>query len=244
MFLESGSSEHDTIVLLHGMGTGASAWQPQLEVLSEHYHVLAPFLPGYGSRPGPFTLPAASEVVAALIAERARAPVYLCGLSLGALVALELAHIYPERVRGLILSAGFVSLSKETTLQRQTSAETVRNFDPTTFSEMVLPQLTEGVPEAYRAQALQEVAGLTPERLADLIELEFDARAWIHSVTLPTLVVCGEQDEVNLPLSRELAEKLPHATFETVPDAGHVANLGAPGAFSDKLEGFIQRVGA
>ena len=168
----------------------------------------------------------------------------MCGLSLGALVALELTHTYPDLVRGLVLSAGFVSLAEEVILQRQTSAETVRSFDPTTFSETILPQLVEGVPKAHRAQALQEVAGLTPERLADLIELEFDAQAWIHSVKVPTLVLCGDQDEINLPLSHELAKSLPNATFEMVPNAGHVANLDAPDAFTGKLEGFMQRIGA
>ena len=63
-FLETGNLEQSTLVLLHGMGTGASAWQPQLEALGEHYHILAPSLPGYGSRPGPFTLTSASEAVA------------------------------------------------------------------------------------------------------------------------------------------------------------------------------------
>ena len=239
-FLEAGNPEQGTLVLLHGMGTGASAWQPQLEALGEHYHILAPSLPGYGSQPGPFTLTAASEAVATLISEWAQ-PVHLCGLSLGALVALELTHAYPTLVHSLVLSAGFVSLAEEVILQRQTSAEIVRNFDPSTFSEVILPQLVEGVPEAYRAQALAEVGNLTPESLADLIELEFDARAWIGSVDVPTLVLCGDQDEPNLPLSQELAGSLSHATFETVPNAGHVANLDAPDAFTGKLEGFMQR---
>ena len=241
-FLEAGNPEQSTLVLLHGMGTGASAWQPQLEALGEHYHVLAPSLPGYGSQPGPFTLTSASEVVAALITERAQ-PVYLCGLSLGALVALELTHTHPNLIRGLVLSAGFVSLAEEAILQRQSSAKAVRNFDPATFSEVILPQLVEGVPEAYRAQALREVAGLTPESLADLVELEFDARTWIGGIDVPVLILCGDQDELNLPLSQELAGSLPHATFETVPNAGHVANLDAPDAFTGKLEGFMQHLG-
>lgn len=241
-FLESGHFGRDTIVLLHGMGTGASVWQPQLEALAEDYHVIAPFLPGYGPQLGPFTLGAAREAVATLMSEQAQ-PAYLCGLSLGALVALELTHVHPKLVCGLVLSAGFVSLSEEVILQRRSSAETVRTFEPTTFAEAILPQLVEGVPEAYWGEALREVAGLTRESLADLIELEFDARAWVHEVDVPTLVLCGELDEINLPLSRALAESLPEAIFELVPGAGHVANLDAPDVFTGKREGFMQRIG-
>ena len=45
---------------------------------------------------------------------------------------------------------------------------------------------------------------------------------------MPTLVLCGERDRINVRLSRRLAEILPDARFEVVPDAGHVANLDNP----------------
>jgi 3-oxoadipate enol-lactonase len=239
-YLEAGNPERDPIVLLHGMGTGASAWQPQLDALSESYHVLAPFLPGYGSSPGLFNLSEAREAVASLIEKRVQAPVHLCGLSLGALVALDVAHTHPKLVRSLVLSAGFVFLSKEMIEQRRASAKAIRTFEPSTFADKVLPQLIQDVPESFQMQALQEIGGLTPESLAGLIALEFDARDWIYSISAPALVLCGDKDEINLPLSQELAEQLPRATFETVPSAGHVANLDAPEAFTSKLQRFVQ----
>ena len=56
---------------------------------------------------------------------------------------------------------------------------------------------------------------------------------------MPTLVLCGERDRVNLKLSRRLAEALPDARFEIVPDAGHVANLDNPQAFNRLLREFL-----
>jgi 3-oxoadipate enol-lactonase len=53
------------------------------------------------------------------------------------------------------------------------------------------------------------------------------------------LVLCGERDRVNLALSRRLAEALPDARFETIPDAGHVANLDNPDAFTALLRDFL-----
>ena len=43
----------------YGVGTGARAWAPQVEAFSADYDVLAPFLPGFGPSPGPFTIPSA-----------------------------------------------------------------------------------------------------------------------------------------------------------------------------------------
>ena len=57
---------------------------------------------------------------------------------------------------------------------------------------------------------------------------------------MPTLVLCGERDRVNVKLSRRLAETLPDARFEIVPDAGHVANLDNPEAFNRLLREFLE----
>ncbi len=56
---------------------------------------------------------------------------------------------------------------------------------------------------------------------------------------MPTLVLCGERDRINLKLSRRLAEGLPDARFEVVPGAGHVANLDNPEAFNTLLREFL-----
>ena len=237
--IEVGKSLPQTLVLLHGMGTGASGWQPQLDALADRFHVLAPFLPGYGQEPGPFTLEGASDVVVELLNDRNASPVYVCGLSLGALVALELARVHPRLVSRLVLSAGFVSIPEEHRAPRVASAEAVRGFDPVAFSQQVLPGLVNDVPEPHKEQALTEISGLTPAAVANLIEMDFDASSWIGELNMPTLVLCGDQDEVNLPLSRRLAESLPNARFELVPDAGHVANLDAPSAFTDALLEFL-----
>jgi 3-oxoadipate enol-lactonase len=66
-----------------------------------------------------------------------------------------------------------------------------------------------------------------------------DLRDAARSIEAPTLVLCGERDRVNLPLSRELAALLPHGEFAVVPNAGHVANLDDPDAFSRLLRSFL-----
>jgi 3-oxoadipate enol-lactonase len=94
-----------TLVFLHGMGTGPEAWQPQVEAFSSSRRVLTPRLP----------LDADFQIGA----EAARiwqiadsTPTDVCGLSLGALVALRAALDEPQRVRRLVLCAGFSALPR------------------------------------------------------------------------------------------------------------------------------------
>ncbi len=239
--LEAGNSENTPIIFLHGMGTGPSAWQPQLDDLSQRYYVLAPFLPGYGEEAGAFSFETVREQISRLIERKVNAPVHLCGLSLGALVALDFVNVYPEQIRTITLSAGFVKLTDEAREQQRQSAHYVRSFDSQAFAEKVLSQLTRDVPSAFKSQALQEIASLSPTTLADLFELDFDASGWIAEVDKPALVLCGGEDKHNLELSKTLAEHLPRATFDLIAGAGHVANLDAPRVFTEKLERFIRR---
>jgi len=61
----------------------------------------------------------------------------------------------------------------------------------------------------------------------------------VRTLEVPTLVLCGERDRVNRGLSRKLAQLIPHARFELVPDAGHVANVDNPDAFNRLLAAFL-----
>ena len=83
------------VVFLHGIGTGPQGWSPQVEALSSGGDaVFAPNLTGGFARGWEATI----EEVAMLVA--GRAPVDLCGISLGALLALRIAADRPSFTRG------------------------------------------------------------------------------------------------------------------------------------------------
>lgn len=68
-----------------------------------------------------------------------------------------------------------------------------------------------------------------------------DHRDSLSSISVPTLVICGEEDRVTPPkLSAELQEGIPNATLAHVKDAGHLANQERPEAFNNKVSEFAQ----
>lgn len=140
----------------------------------------------------------------------------LCGLSWGSLVALQYAIERPGRVSRLVLAAGLASLPPR-----------LRMF------QHVMSVLVRVVPGAPH-----ELAGAMREGA------RFDVREGARRLEAPTLVLCGERDRVSLSLSRSLAGLLPNARFETVPEAGHVANVDNPLAFNAALEAFLSHAAA
>lgn len=85
------------VVLIHGVGLQAEAWGAQIEALSSNYRVLAVDMPGHGCSDrlaGTPVLAGYTDAIAGLI-DRSCA---VFGHSFGAMIALDLAARYPERV--------------------------------------------------------------------------------------------------------------------------------------------------
>jgi 3-oxoadipate enol-lactonase len=202
------------LVLLHGLGTGPSGWQPQLEAFP---NAIAPRLDD------------AEETL-----DGFEPPFDLCGLSLGALVALQYAAAHPERVRRLVVCAGIVRLPWYFQVLQLGIAGVVRVLP----SARVRKGLVAGLPEDHRAVALEEIAAIDAARASRT--LRFAASFRLERLPpMPTLVLCGERDRANIGLSRRLADALPEARFELVPAAGHVANLDNPQVFNRLLGDFL-----
>ena len=162
-------------------------------------------------------------------------PVDLCGLSLGALVGLQVAAARTATVHRLVVCAGFEQLPPG--LRRRVGLiATVARFMP---RRALHRQLAGDLPEEHRALAREEIAELEPRGLSRLMRGAARARIDPALVIVSTLVLCGEHDTANLPLSRSLAEALPNGSFEVVPGAGHVANLDAPDAFTALVGDFL-----
>jgi pimeloyl-ACP methyl ester carboxylesterase len=213
------------LILLHGIGTGPGAWAPQVEALSGGREVLAPDLvPAY--RRG---LEAAAEEVLRLTA--AHRAVQLCGLSLGGLVALRVAAERFDENDRLVVCAAFDRLPRGIRRRIRGLAAATR-FVPQGFLHR---QLVAELPEAHRARALDEIAPLRPRELSRLMWEAAGAEVDPSRIAAQTLVLCGERDEANLPLARALARRVRNSRFEVVSDAGHVANLDNPAAFSALL---------
>lgn len=223
------------LVLLHGLGTGARGWAPQLDSLARDRLVLAPYFPGYGQSSGQFNLDSTVDELTGLLAERGSPRVDLCGLSLGAIVALEVAMRTPERVRRVTLCGGYLYLPQEIKEQQNILVSTLRAM-PHAAAQEVIDGLVADVPANHRQIARDDLAGLAPADFAEIIEQisDYNATKRASSLMVAATVCCGALDEANLSLSAILASALGTELIQ-LPAAGHVANLDAPDEFTRLL---------
>ena len=63
---------------------------------------------------------------------------------------------------------------------------------------------------------------------------------WLHRITVPSLVLWGEQDKiVSKSYCEAWAKALPSAKLETIAGAGHYPQWEQPGVFADKVVAFV-----
>lgn len=244
------AGEGRPLVLVHGAAVDGRMWQPQLASLANEFTVVAWDEPGAGRSsdvPADFGLPQYASCLAALIEEVGLGPAHVAGLSWGGTVALELYRQHPERVATLILIdtyAGWKGSLPEEEVRarveglRQTLAAPDDRFDPT------LPGWFAGDPPPEFARLLDEMAaGVRRESLrhALLLMAEADQRDLLPRITVPTLLIWGEQD-VRSPLSvaRQFEHAIPASKLVVIPDCGHVSNLERPERLNEAVREFCR----
>jgi pimeloyl-ACP methyl ester carboxylesterase len=241
--------EGPPLVLAHGAAEDSRAWQPQLTALADEFTVLAWDEPGAGRSsdvPLDFALADYANCLAALIDEVALGPAHVAGISWGGTVVLELYRHHPELVATLILVdtyAGWKGSLPEEEVRarvegvRRMLAAPAEEFDPTT-----IPGLFAADPPAEFVRLLEEMAAdVRPESLhvAVILMAETDQCDLLPRITVPTLLIWGEQD-VRSPLSvaHQFEQAIPNAQLVVIPRAGHVCNLERPEEFNDALREF------
>lgn len=233
------------LTLLHGFTQTGRSFDPLLPELSRHFDVVAPDLPGHGTRS---PAPAPVEETVRLLAEDGGRGCWL-GYSMGARLALRLALDHPELVDRLVLVSGTAGIEDdaERAARRQadeTLATSIEAEDVGAFLERWVAQpMFAGLPsEAAGLEARrQNTAGGLAGALRLLGQGSFEP-VWdrLLDLPMPVLLMAGEHDEAYCEQALRLGAWLgENATLAMVPGAGHACHLEAPDAFLDLAVRFL-----
>ena len=228
-----GRKDAPPLLLIMGMGFSSRAWGPMPERLAERYRVVTYDNRGAGRSKGAgalFRVKDMADDAAAVLDAAGIANAYVFGISMGGLVAMELALRHPVRVKAMALGAtfaGWLGSRKPSVL--------------TTTDVLVGGLLSRLGAHGMLGRALvsRETAKRDPKALAEFIVNgeRVDPLALVQQMTavtlhasseklkalrVPTLVLSGDQDRlVPEENSRHLAGLIPGASFVLLPGAGH-----------------------
>lgn len=244
----------DLVVLLHGLGGSRISWEPQLAGLSADRRVAAWDLPGYGaSAPLPakdVTFPALAHAAADWIAVLDGGSAHVVGISMGAMIAQYLAAWHPHSVRSLTLLATSPAFGLDGTSPQKWQAARLAPLaagqQPADFADRVLrglagPNIDEAVLDGQR-RAMARISAPALQRSIECL-ITHDSRPVLAGIAAPTLVMVGELDEETpSAYARILADGIPNAWLQTVPNAGHLLNAEAPEVVNAAITRHIRHV--
>ena len=229
-----------TLVLLPGLAGDAEMWRDQL-------HALAAWRPQVSDVH--MRHPTIHEMAAALLA-RHPGRLALCGASMGGMLAMEAARQAPARIAGLAL-LGTTARPEDDEI-RKVREKAIALFVQGRVAEVIEPNaafafhprhaqdtalVARYVDFVLRAGAQQLV------RQNRAVIVRPDARAHLPAVRCPTLVMCGEDDQLTpLDRSREIAGLVPGARLVAVPDCGHMLTMEQPSAVNAELVRWLEQV--
>lgn len=237
----------ETLVLVHGFMGGSPQWSAELEALGRHFDVVAPDLAGYGDAAGrvaPSRIEEHAQAVLATLDALGVERFHLLGHSMGGMVAQELTHLAPTRVKRLVLyaTAALGSIpGRFETMQRSRERLVEEGFDRVArriSASWLFEREASAACEALTALALRATAQSARAGL-DAMEA-WDGRERLPTLRAPTLVVWGEFDRTYAwPLIEELWRTIPGASLAVLPACAHALHLERPALFQAIVREFL-----
>ena len=262
-----------TVVLLHGRNFPSSYWEPVIKTLTAAgFRVVVPDQIGFGKsskQSGELHFDVLARNTVALLDSLHIGQFDIVAHSMGGMLGVRMARVYPDRVTHLLLTAPI-------------GLEDYRFFVPPVPTEKIIETEEKLTAEGYRKQLETNYAlKLPPEQVTPFIDSRFgiqgsaDYPRWLRAfvasyqmiyrepvvheiplITQPTLFIMGADDHNapgrpnapealrpkmghNADLAKALAAQMPNARAEVIPDTGHLVFLEARAKYDELMLGFL-----
>jgi pimeloyl-ACP methyl ester carboxylesterase len=228
------------VILLPGLAGDETMWRSQLGALERWSPVVTQVHMQHASVP---------EMAAALLAEHA-GMLALCGASMGGMIAMEAARQAPDRIAGLALLG--TSARPESDDMRALRESAIELFEQGRVAEVIAPNVRfafhpdqasdPDLVAAYLEFVLRAGARqlITQNRA---VMARPDARLHLPAVRCPTLVLCGDADQLTPPEnSQEIAALVTNAALAIAPRCGHMLTMEKPGWVNARLLDWLERL--
>ncbi|MEK0084625.1 3-oxoadipate enol-lactonase [Benzoatithermus flavus] len=247
----SGDGRGRPLVLVNSLGTDLRVWDALLPALERSFRVIRYDKRGHGLTdlsPGPYTIPQlASDLERLLDALDVRGAIVV-GLSIGGMIAQQLAVGRPDLVAGLVLMDTSHKIGTAETWQQRIDA--VRTGGIASIADAILERWFA---RAFRERHPDELAGWRNMLIRTPVEGYLGCCAAIRdadlglstaALRLPALCLVGEEDGATPPaLVLELARLIPDAAYVTVPEAGHLPCVEQPDRVAQVIRTFLEEKG-
>ncbi len=244
------------LLLIQGLSYATPMWSWQIQDLKRDFRVIVFDNRGSGqsSKPDiPYTLPLFAKDSVSLMSALGIAQAAVLGISMGGLIAQEIAVAFPERVSHLILccapyggGAGSQPDPETVSYLLQYQEQATDDVCRLEIAYGTAPGFSERHPD--RVEKLVEFKKKSrPPRFAYLRQLMsavgYENESRLRKINFPTLILAGKKDRIISPsIAEQLHELIPGSQIHFFADAGHHPHIEEPEEFNACVRNFLKGI--
>jgi len=233
----------DSLVFIHGAGGSSTTWQAQLDYFSRAFNCFVMELPGHGAAqsPGAQEVKSYALWIRGALDELQVVSPFIIGHSMGGAITMDLAMRFPALPKGLVLAGTGARLRVHPDI-----LDGIKKAFPQTVKRICGFSLAKDVSEEQRQSVVAQMMKNSPDvLLGDFLACDrFDVMEEVGAITVPTLVICGDQDALApVKYSRYLADRIAGSRLEVVEGTGHLVMVERSEQFNKQVEAFFRSGG-
>jgi pimeloyl-ACP methyl ester carboxylesterase len=242
------------VVFIHGAGGSSAVWYKQLKDFKKDFNLLLIDLRGHGKSADlpqdiwnkHYTFEAVTEDIIEVLDYLETPPAHFMGVSLGTILARQLAELQPHRVRSLILAGAITRLNVQSRVL-VFLGNTFKRVIPymwlyRLFAFIIMPRRQH---EESRNLFVREAQKLCQKEFIRWFKLTSDINPLLKyfkekDMGIPTLYVMGDQDVMFLEPVKNLVKEHKNSILTILEKCGHVVNVEQPDQFNQLSMAFIK----
>lgn len=236
------------MILIHGKGYSKENMDRLFQYYKDHCHVVSYDVRGHGEsdKPPVFTLEDDVADLAALIKKMKLVKPVVIGFSMGSYITLKTAEEHPDLLSRIVLigtkGGGETSSTQKIEQNAAAAGMSRKEIAQQIIRKVFAPQVTMADIASFDAEISSPVKLTQVQKDAITKSLQnFDLLSSAGNVHIPALVLTGEYDGINPPSEgKKVADALPEAKFEIIPNAGHIAFFENPDRVFELIDKFIE----
>ena len=239
-FIERG--EGTPLVILHGLMGGLSNFDGVAEYFPKHgYKVVIPELPIYDMPLLKTNIKNITKFIQEFIEARGYQQVILLGNSLGGHIGLLTTKLYPELIKGLVItgSSGLYESAMGDSYPKKGDYEYIKKkaqdvfYDPAVATDEIVEDVYQTIKDRNK---LIRVLAIAKSAIRHNMSKD------LPNMHQPTCIIWGKQDDVTPPkVADEFNKLLPNSDLYWIDKCGHAAMMEHPDLFNEILHDWLQK---